>query len=265
MSDPTFVLLYVDDPAASAAFYATLLGRPPVESSPNFVMFALESGVMLGLWSRHEVTPAATTPGGGELAFTVADADAVRAHARGVERARAHHRAGAQPARLRVHVRRARSRRAPPARVRAGGAVSRSWLAVASGEHVERGRAGGFMQVCHGKAAPLRRVQPGDRVVYYSPTVSFQGRDRLQAFTAVGVVKEGEPYPFDMGGGFRPFRRDVRWLAARAAPVAPLVAAPQSVGRDAALGVPAAGGAAAGERAGRETIARAMGAALPPG
>jgi hypothetical protein len=29
------------------------------------------------------------------------------------------------------------------------------------------------MQVCHGKAAPLRRVQPGDRVVYYSPTCEY--------------------------------------------------------------------------------------------
>jgi catechol 2,3-dioxygenase-like lactoylglutathione lyase family enzyme len=87
MPDPNFVLLYVDDPTASAAFYAALLGRPPVESSPNFAMFALESGVMLGLWSRREVAPAATTPGGAELAFTVADADAVRAtHANRIER-----------------------------------------------------------------------------------------------------------------------------------------------------------------------------------
>ncbi|WP_437761079.1 VOC family protein [Sorangium sp. So ce1389] len=87
MSGPNFVLLYVDDPAASAAFYASLLGRPPVEASATFVMFALESGVMLGLWSRHTVAPAATSPGGGELAFTVADAAAVRAtHAAWTER-----------------------------------------------------------------------------------------------------------------------------------------------------------------------------------
>ena len=45
--------------------------------------------------------------------------------------------------------------------------MSRNWLAVASAEHVEIGRSAGFMQVCHGKASPLRRVQPGDRVVYY--------------------------------------------------------------------------------------------------
>lgn len=79
MSAPSMIILYVDSPPASATFYATLLGRPPVESSPTFAMFALESGVMLGLWSRHTVQPAAAVSGGGgELAFTVADAQAVQ-------------------------------------------------------------------------------------------------------------------------------------------------------------------------------------------
>ena len=59
MSDINFVILYVDSPAKSAAFYADLLGRPPVEASPTFAMFAMQSGVMLGLWSRHTVEPAA--------------------------------------------------------------------------------------------------------------------------------------------------------------------------------------------------------------
>ena len=80
MSDISFVILYVDNPAASAAFYADLLGRPPVESSPTFAMFSMSSGVMLGLWSRHTVEPAATAAGGGgEIAFTVADGKAVDA------------------------------------------------------------------------------------------------------------------------------------------------------------------------------------------
>jgi catechol 2,3-dioxygenase-like lactoylglutathione lyase family enzyme len=77
MPDPNFVILYVESPAASAAFYADLLAKPPVESSPTFAMFALDSGVMLGLWSRHAVEPAATPTGGGEIAFAVADTDAV--------------------------------------------------------------------------------------------------------------------------------------------------------------------------------------------
>lgn len=80
MRDLSFVILYVDSPPASAAFYAELLGKQPVESSPTFAMFAMTSGVMLGLWSRHTAEPAATAAGGGaEVAFTVADSDAVRA------------------------------------------------------------------------------------------------------------------------------------------------------------------------------------------
>lgn len=76
MSHPNFIILYVDQPAASARFYAGLLGREPVEASPTFVMFALESGVMLGLWSRHTVEPApAAGPGSSELAFAL-DSDA---------------------------------------------------------------------------------------------------------------------------------------------------------------------------------------------
>jgi len=77
---------------------------------------------------------------------------------------------------------------------------TRHWLAVACAEHVRRGRSEGFMQVCHGKAAPLRRLRPGDRVVYYSPSLRMGGRDGLQAFTALGVVLARPPYVFDMGG-----------------------------------------------------------------
>ncbi len=83
MLDPNFVLLYVDSPERSAAFYAKLLDKQPVEASPTFAMFALSSGVMLGLWSRHTVEPAVAGPApvaSGELAFAVGDDDSVRAH-----------------------------------------------------------------------------------------------------------------------------------------------------------------------------------------
>jgi catechol 2,3-dioxygenase-like lactoylglutathione lyase family enzyme len=79
MADPNFIILYVDSPTTSADFYAALLGKPPVESSATFAMFALPSGVMLGLWSRHTVEPAAaqTLGGGGEVAFAVENRDHV--------------------------------------------------------------------------------------------------------------------------------------------------------------------------------------------
>ncbi len=99
----------------------------------------------------------------------------------------------------------------------------RNWVTVASADHVQRGREGGFMQACHGKVAPLRRVRPGDRVVCYSPTRVFGESDRCQSFTAIGLARDRDPYQVEMAPGFVPYRRDVQWLPARAQPIAPLV------------------------------------------
>ena len=80
MADFNFVLLYVQDPDASSAFYKELLNRPIVQSSPKFAMLPLGKEVMLGLWQREDVQPHADKEtGGAEVAFAVADADAVRA------------------------------------------------------------------------------------------------------------------------------------------------------------------------------------------
>ena len=98
-----------------------------------------------------------------------------------------------------------------------------AWIGVASANHVVRGQGGGFMQVCHGKHAPIARIQPGDTMIYYSPSTEMGGGEKLQHFTAAGIVRPGDPYLFDMGGGFTPWRRDVEWLQTRPAPIAPLL------------------------------------------
>jgi catechol 2,3-dioxygenase-like lactoylglutathione lyase family enzyme len=72
MTNQNIILLYVDSPEGSAVFYSDLLGRKPVEASRNFAMFEMKPGVMLGLWAREDVEPLPTTPGGQEIAFTVA-------------------------------------------------------------------------------------------------------------------------------------------------------------------------------------------------
>ena len=99
----------------------------------------------------------------------------------------------------------------------------RYWIGVASRDHVRAGIAGGFCQLCHGKAGPMRRIQPGDGIVYYSPRTAMRGGETVQGFTAIGTVKRGEPYAFDMGGGFVPTRRDVAFADAQDAPIQPLL------------------------------------------
>ena len=77
MTAPNFILAYVADAPKSAALYEKLLDVKPVEASPNWAMFAFPNGLALGLWSRREVEPKATLPGGSEIGFPVETRDAV--------------------------------------------------------------------------------------------------------------------------------------------------------------------------------------------
>lgn len=92
------------------------------------------------------------------------------------------------------------------------------WIGVISGDHVQPAREGGFAQLGHGNVQPLRRIQPGDGFVYYSPSVAFRGK-ALQCFTGIGLVKERPPYAFN--SGFVPHRRDIDWADSREAPIHP--------------------------------------------
>ena len=80
------------------------------------------------------------------------------------------------------------------------------------------------MMANHGKLAPLKRMQPGDTVLAYSPKILFAGSEKLQCFTALGKVKSGSPYQVKMSAGWKPFRRDVSWRKrAREVPIKPLL------------------------------------------
>ena len=111
MRNVGFILVYVENVAASQAFYASILGRPAIESSNTFAMVPAAPGLMLGLWRRDGVNPAggagrndgvrcpgaergtrnagarnASAAGGGEIAFPVenpAEVDATFAEWRG--------------------------------------------------------------------------------------------------------------------------------------------------------------------------------------
>ena len=80
MNHPDNLMLYVAKPETSATFYAELFGIQPVEQSPTFVLFILQSGLKLSLWSKHTVQPAPAKSGGGcEFSMRVETQDAVNA------------------------------------------------------------------------------------------------------------------------------------------------------------------------------------------
>lgn len=80
MITPTYYLLHVTDPEKSSGFYANLFDRSPVETSPTFVLFVLDGGIKVALWSKATVKPATGgAPGALEIGIalkTPADVDA---------------------------------------------------------------------------------------------------------------------------------------------------------------------------------------------
>jgi hypothetical protein len=99
----------------------------------------------------------------------------------------------------------------------------RFWMGAVSQQHVETGKVGGFAQVCHGKKAPLQRMQVGDILIYYSPTAQYGEKIPYQCFTAIGIITDGPPYQVQMTPDFTPYRRDVLYVKTKDAPIHPLI------------------------------------------
>ena len=97
------------------------------------------------------------------------------------------------------------------------------WMVVAAKDHVMIGVAGGFMQANHGKSSPLRRVAPGDWVIYYSSKLRYKEKEPCQAFTAVGQVKAGDVYTVTVSPDFVPARRDVDFKSCSDMPIRPFI------------------------------------------
>lgn len=103
------------------------------------------------------------------------------------------------------------------------------WIGVVSRDHVAIGVAGGFTQLNHGKAGPLERMRAGDGFAFYSPRTTYPDGAPLQAFTAMGRIRDGTVYQVKSGQGpgimegFQPFRLAVDYLPAHEAPIKPLL------------------------------------------
>lgn len=97
--------------------------------------------------------------------------------------------------------------------------TQRFWIGVVSREHVLIGVTGGFAMMNHGKLAPLRRLTPGDGLIYYSPKTAWPDGAPLKAFTAIGTVRDAAPYQAEMRPGMLGYRRDIDWLPAAETPI----------------------------------------------
>jgi hypothetical protein len=97
------------------------------------------------------------------------------------------------------------------------------WIAVISKDHTMKGVEGGFMQACHGKQAPLKRMKQGDWVLFYSPKQSMGQEAKCQSFTAVGQATDDAVYQYQMTASFVPFRRKIKFHECRETSILPLI------------------------------------------
>jgi hypothetical protein len=97
------------------------------------------------------------------------------------------------------------------------------WIGVVSRAHAQLGIDGGFIQLNHGKKAPLQRLHAGDYIIIYSPREAYPDGGMLQHFTAIGRIVSGDIYQVEMAPNFKPYRLDVEFIRCHTAPIKALI------------------------------------------
>ncbi len=137
--------------------------------------------------------------------------------------------------------------------------ATRYWIVVMAKAHVDVAVAGGYVEINHGKAGPLERMQAGDGVACYSPRLDYPDGAALQAFTALGAV-DGTPI-YQCSAGPAPFRRRVDWRCVAPAPIRPLLEHLDFIRNKADWGAALRFGVVRVEASDFQSITAAMGAA----
>lgn len=101
--------------------------------------------------------------------------------------------------------------------------TTKYWITTISKDHTQCGVSGGFIQINHGKQAPLKRMKKGDYLIVYSSKIAMEGKEKCQAFTAIGQVADDEIYQFKMSEDFEPFRRNIAFFDCQEVAIIPLI------------------------------------------
>lgn len=97
------------------------------------------------------------------------------------------------------------------------------WIVVATKEHAMWGVSGGYIQVNHGKEAPLKRIKKDDWIIVYSPKLTMEENVKCQSFTAIGQANDEDVYRFQMNESFIPFRRNIKFYECKETSILPLI------------------------------------------
>ena len=86
------------------------------------------------------------------------------------------------------------------------------WVSKAAQEHVNVVRDKNYTQINMGPRAPLEKMNIGDWILYYSPTIYYEQEDPIsEQFTGISCVTDKRIYP--QGGQFPDrWRRNVEFF-----------------------------------------------------
>ncbi|MEO5892959.1 MAG: EVE domain-containing protein [Ferruginibacter sp.] len=101
--------------------------------------------------------------------------------------------------------------------------MTKYFLICATRDHVSKGVAAGFAQAGHGRKDLMSKPAKGDWIACYSSRDKIDKGEVLQKFTAIGRIKDEEPYKPNNDSNFKPYRRDVKYLKCREADIRPLI------------------------------------------
>ena len=97
------------------------------------------------------------------------------------------------------------------------------WINTISKDHVMVGKKGDFVQAGHGKEASVKKLQPDDIIIFYSPKTSLQNGKPVQAFTAIAKIKEQDVYQVAIDNDFQPYRKNAKYEDCKEISIRPLI------------------------------------------
>ncbi len=97
------------------------------------------------------------------------------------------------------------------------------WINTVSKDHVLIGKKIGMVQANHGKLAPIKKLNTGDQILFYSPKTSLEKAEPLKAFTAIATIVDENIYQVELSNDFKPFRRNALYEDCKEVKIEPLI------------------------------------------
>jgi len=97
------------------------------------------------------------------------------------------------------------------------------WINTVSKDHVLEGKKNNFVQANHGKLSSLKKLNIGDKIIFYSPKTALKEGKSLKSFTAIASIKDDNIYQVELSKNFKPYRLNAIYEDCKEIKIKPLI------------------------------------------